>query len=624
MTALETLRRAGWLSALDCQFARSMARLGGEDDEAVLLAVAFASQQVSGGQVCLDLAAPPEAPVSLLEAGQETPTIDWPEPDGWRSALASSPLVESAAAAAAQAPEAGAQTPPLVLDAAGRLYLRRYWEHQERLAAALRARAEDALGADELDEAELERDLDRLFPGNGEAGIGPDLQRAAAECALRQRLCVISGGPGTGKTSTVARILVLLVLQAAALGRPTPRITLAAPTGKAAANLAESIRVNLARIEVAPEVRDAVPSHSATIHRVLGSIGGGRRFRHDARNPLATDLLLVDEASMVDLALMERLCGALPGPARLILLGDRDQLASVEAGAVLGDICNVGGAERGAEAALEEQQASGPLEGRVVQLRHSYRYDAASGIGALARAINEGDAEAALALLEGDLHEDVRLETPPLSGRLAGALADEVRSGYAPYLDAADPPARLEAMDRFRVLAAHRKGPLGVEDLNRQIEAVLAATGRIQPAPGLYEGRPVMMMRNDYELELYNGDVGLIARPPEQREGALRALFPASGAAPRWVSPLRLRAIDTVFAMSVHKSQGSEFDAVAIVLPDRVSPVVTRELVYTAVSRARRRVTLYASPEILRAALARRVERPSGLREALWGAGSPG
>jgi exodeoxyribonuclease V alpha subunit len=619
----ENLRMAGWLSPVDCHFATSIGRLADEDEGIVLLAAAFASRQVATGQVCLDLSAPPAAPASELELDHENAAIEWPEPGAWQAALASSRLVESVGPGVSSI-RASSDTAPLVLDAGGRLYLRRYWEHQQRLADALRARASSLIRPDELDEAELERGLARLFPPDAKAEAGANLQRAAAECALRHRLCVISGGPGTGKTSTVARILVLLAEQARVLGLPTPRMTLAAPTGKAAANLADSIRANLAQIETDAEIKQAIPLHAATIHRVLGSMGrGGRRFRHDESDLVATDLLLVDEASMVDLALMDRLCAAVPPSARLILLGDRDQLASVEAGAVLGDICNAGVIEDADTGGSEVVESAGPMAGRVVQLRHSYRYGAGSGIGALARAINEGDADKALDLLANEDYGDVHLEAAPAEGRIVGALANDVRRGYAPYLEAESAEEKLARMGRYRVLAAHRRGPGGVEDLNGQIERILALTGKLRPEAGFYDGRPVMMMRNDYDLELYNGDVGLIARMPDAGDSGLRALFPGKGvpgkdAEARWIPPLRLRYVDTVFAMSVHKSQGSEFDAVAIVLPDRISPVVTRELVYTAVSRARGRVTIYASAEILRAALACRVERASGLREALW------
>jgi exodeoxyribonuclease V alpha subunit len=319
---------------------------------------------------------------------------------------------------------------------------------------------------------------------------------------------------------------------------------------------------------------------------------------------------------MVDLVLMTRLLSAVPEHARVILLGDRDQLASVEAGAVLGDICNVG--------ASEVAREQGPLAGSVVQLTRSHRFGADSAIGALARAVNEGDSDAVLALLDDPAVTEVSLVER--SGRRAwgDGLGDAIEAGYARFLDASDPHARLQALGDFRVLAAHRRGPAGVETLNREIEAALARSGRLSMASsahGHYAGRPIMLTRNDYDLGLYNGDLGVILPSPEGQgaePGRLRAVFGAPNGELRWLSPLRLAEVDTVFAMSVHKSQGSEFDALALVLPEEMSPVLSRELVYTGVSRARERVTIFATRQVLREAIARRVERASGLREALW------
>lgn len=635
---LESLRAAGVLSPLDEHFARAMGRIAGEERREVLLAAALTSRHVSSGHVCLDLARLVEDGGLVDEAGEPVEVV-WPHPAEWLEALRLSRLVRDDSAAT-----------PLVLDDAGRLYLRRYWEHQERLAAAIRARASQV--EHNIDGAWLRQGLDRLFPATG---ASPDWQRIAALLAAQRRFCVISGGPGTGKTYTVVKILALLVEQALRLSGRAPRVTLVAPTGKAAARLSESIRRAKNELDCSEEVRNAVPEEAATIHRCLGTVwGSSTRFRHDADTPLRTDVVLVDEASMVDLALMSRLVAAVPPEARLILLGDQDQLASVEAGAVLGDICNTGVPRRYSRALVEDiGRLTGdrlPLDADapratgiwdcIVQLTHSYRYGPESGIGALARAINAGDSAAAIAVLESGDYADVALVEPAENAGLSDALRQAVLQEFQPFLSQPTAEEQLQALERFRVLCAHRRGPGGVEVVNQQIEEALAGAGLIRPEGQYYSGRPIIVTRNDYQLKLFNGDVGLITdnsnadqvedltvrpeEPPSLRrrlEGPSQraAFFLGADGEPRFLSPSRLPPHETVYAMSIHKSQGSEFDQVAVILPPRLSPVLSRELLYTAVTRARHRVTIHATKEVIEQAIARRVERVSGLRDLLWG-----
>lgn len=612
---LARLRAAGFLSALDEHFARAMGQIGGEDRPEVLLAVALASRQVASGHVCLDLARLPEA---RDDEGRPL-DVTWPGLLAWRAALESSPLVVR--------PDLPDR--PLVLDAAGRLYLKRYWEHEARLARGLAARAAETDAG--IDAGLLARGLDRLFPVSSGARAGePDLQRLAAAVAVSRRFAVISGGPGTGKTYTVVKILALLVEQALRAGRRPPRIHLVAPTGKAAARLSESIRGAKAGLDCEPDVREAIPEEASTIHRCLGAFrDSDTRFRHHVGNPLLTDLVLADEASMVDLALMSRLVDALPRNARLILLGDKDQLSSVEAGAVLGDICNtgerraysrpfvaslagLGGARLPLEAGAPEKTGIGDS---IVVLTRSYRYGPQSGIGRLAEAVNAGEINEALGLLESARCPDVSLVPSPRDGGLGESLRDAVVRGYAGFLvrDAA-PAERLRAFEHFRVLAAHRRGPFGVETVNREIEEALAAKGLIHPRGASYHGRPILVTRNDYPLGLFNGDIGVVL----DGDAGRAAHFIGKGGKLRGLSPSRLPPHETAFALTVHRSQGSEFDEVAVLLPDRPSPVVTRELLYTAVTRAKHRVTIYACPEMVAHAIATRTERASGLRDALW------
>jgi exodeoxyribonuclease V alpha subunit len=541
----------------------------------------------------------------------------WPALDDWRAMLDASPLVAAAGSALAT---------PLVLDAAGRLYLRRYWEHQARLATAIRTRA--LAEAPPVDDGCLAEGLVRLFKPH--VAGGPDWQRIAAAVAVLRRFCVISGGPGTGKTHTVVRILALLVEQGLRSAGRAPKCTLLAPTGKAAARLTESIRAGKAELNCSAAVMAAIPDAAATIHRGLGAVPGrSAQFRHGPDNPLVADVVLVDEASMVDVALMARLVGAMPEQARLILLGDQDQLASVEAGAVLGDICNTGAPRsfsRSFSAAVaarvgtplplapDAAERSGIWD-CIVQLMHSYRYQAEGGIGRLARAVNAGDTESVYAALADG--GGVRLVEPAPDGALGSVLESAVREGFAPYFAAQDPLERLRALEGFRVLCAHRRGPLGVETVNTQIEQLLAGDGTIRPDATFYVGRPILITRNDYQLQLYNGDVGTIVDDPE-RPGARVAVFLGADGAARRIAPSRLPPHETVFAMSVHKSQGSEFDAVAVLLPAQPSPIVSRELLYTAVTRARRQATVYATPAVIAHGVAHRSERASGLRDALW------
>jgi exodeoxyribonuclease V alpha subunit len=620
---LEVFRAAGVLDALDVSFARAVGRLAGTSAVPELLAAAFASRAPRLGHVCAELRALP-ATVRLEAAEAEpVPELPWPDPEAWLAHVAASPLVGDG-----RAPDL-----PLVLEG-DRLYLTRYWRYQQRLVTALRARAEAPLFPIPADR--LRAALDRLFPD----AAGPDLQLAAAATAALRSLAVISGGPGTGKTTTVVRLLALLLDPDLDLG--VRRIALAAPTGKAAARLVEAIRdrkQDLARAGIAPGVLEAIPDEAATLHRLLGfRPDRPTQFRHHADNPLPVDVVVVDEASMVDLALMAKLVDAIPPRARLVLLGDRDQLASVEAGAVLGDLCNAGGAPRGpspdfqaalraalgdrAPAADAPPAAAPGLADCVVHLTRTFRFGEQSGIGTVARAINQGDADRALDLLtgrapgpDGRAYADVALVADADEDARRRALRRLVVREYAPALRARDPAEALAALGRFRVLCAHRRGPFGVEALNEEIERWLAQAGLVEGDGDWYPGRPLLVTRNDYALGLFNGDMGVVL----PGDGGLRAWFPdPRGGAPRAFHPGRLPPHDTVHALTVHQSQGSELDRIAVVLPQDPSPVLTRELLYTALTRARRHATLFGAEPVVRHAIAERVRRASGLRAHLY------
>jgi len=620
------LRAARELAAIDEQLARGVVRMAGESRPEVLLAAALASRAVRNGHVCLDLArvakpedgsssssSSPSPALALTDADGAPLALPLPALDEWLGALRASRVVGGAS-----------DVTPLVLDGE-RLYLRRYFRYETRLAEQLAQRI--AHLDTTLDGKALRASLDRLFPRAGLASGELDLQRLAALVAVARRFCIISGGPGTGKTTTVVKILALLAEQALLAGRKKLHVALVAPTGKAAARLREAILEQRAKLDVEERIRAIVPDETSTIHRALKPIGGTlNRFQHHADNPLPTDVLLVDEASMVDLALMARLVDALPPHARLILLGDRNQLASVEAGAVFGDLCGASRAVGFSRAfaahvgkltadelpiANDDEASIGDC---VVQLRRNYRYPAGSGIAALAQAINDGDAEGVLAVLAAG-HEDVKhFPGPPAGeGGLGEALRACVVAGYGPYLREKEPRACFDAFGRFRVLAAHRRGPHGVERLNALVEDALAGEGMLPASGPWYARRPVMVRENDYQVGLFNGDVGLVLPDAEDGDAARVWFFGAQGAA-RKLAPSRLPAHETVFAMTVHKAQGSEFDEVAVVLADKPSPIITRELLYTAVTRARRRVFVVGDRSTILVAVKSPIERASGMR----------
>lgn len=522
---------------------------------------------------------------------------------------------------------------PLILDSDDRLYLRRHYDLERRLAAALLRRA--AASPPTAHDEHVVARLATLFPpASARSGAqGPDWQKLAVALALQGSLTVISGGPGTGKTTTVTALLACL-LEA----QPDLRIVLAAPTGKAAARMLEALRMRAAALP--EQVRDRLPHESFTIHRLLGVTPQAGRFRHHPGDPVPLDVLVIDEASMLDLALATRLIEALPPHARLILLGDKDQLAAVEAGAVFAEICadpSLSASCRSRLAGLCGIPASAiappaprrdtPLSDSVVWLVDSYRFSAESGIGRLAAGINAGEGEAVLAWLGED--EDATVAWMQDAGVApCDAVWQRMEDGYAGYVDAVaqfagDPAPVFAAFDRFRILCAVRDGVRGVDAVNQRLSRVLRHAMAHPHDPGggsaWYPGRPVIVLRNDYLMHLYNGDIG-ICLPDAQ--GGLRVFFPDRTQAWRTLAPLRLPSHDTAFAMTVHKSQGSEFDRVLLLLPAQPARVMTRELLYTAVTRAARAVAIAGREAVFVAACETPTRRNSGLIERMFDAAS--
>jgi exodeoxyribonuclease V alpha subunit len=608
---------AGLLAPSDVHVALRLSELVGEHDDELRLGVAFAVRAPRLGHVCVDLESVRGTASSETDTEVDVDALPWPDADAWVRVMADSPLV--------------GEDRPLHLRGA-QLYLNRLWVDQCFVASDLRARASKPVL--DVEDGLLAEGLARLFRGDAD----PDhLQRIAAAAAVRSVVSVIAGGPGTGKTTTVARVLALLDEQALAAGRPAPRCVLAAPTGKAGARLEEAVHGEAADLSIDDATRRRLLDlRGTTIHRLLGFNPPNRtRFRHNRENPLPHDVIVVDETSMVALSLMARLLEAIRPGARIVLVGDPEQLASVEAGAVLGDI--VGPASRGlcvgaamrtrlAEDTGYELPASrvdvphSVIGDGIVVLRYVHRHGGA--IAKLARAVQRGDANAAIEVLA---HEETNVrwfdhaaaDLTRTEGRDV-VEAGAVESGRA-VIEAATAgraDAALTALNGFRVLCAHRRGAEGVEGWTRQIEGwLLQEVDGFSTGPSWYVGQPLIITENDYSLGLYNGDTGVVIAAGD---GRLVAAFERGGTVAE-VSPTRLAAVDTVYALTVHKSQGSQFDVVAFVVPGTDSRILTRELLYTAVTRARERLIVVGTEESIRLAIGRPIARASGLREALWG-----
>jgi exodeoxyribonuclease V alpha subunit len=618
MDILDKIDRSDYFSSIDRHFARFMTELSPQPDPVIGLSAALVSRNNREGDVCIDLNS-----FAGLTLGSETEveyTLTCPNLSKWREHLGKSDLVGKPG-----------EYYPLIRDDADRLYLYRYWEYEKNLIDLIRSRTRDDVG--EVDPEKLKQHLDVFFPETGKPGI--DWQKLAAAVVVLKGFCVISGGPGTGKTYAIARILATLIEEH---DPEELRIYLTAPTGKAAARLAESIGNAKKAMICDPNTLDAIPDVSATIHRMLKPVKGSPYFIYNRENPLPADVVVVDEASMVDLPLMSKLIQALPENSKLILIGDRHQLASVQAGSVLGDICgdkiDNGFSEAFARtlAAVvncNREQLTSPrnekadIQDSMVYFTRSYRFEKESGINALSRAVNKGAVDDVLDILRQGRYPEIKWY--PLSNHVGhhNLLSKTIDEHYHRLGNADAPQNALDELNRFRILCAVNQGELGVDTINAKAAAVLAAEEKNWVPGGFksewYHGRPILITENDYTLGLFNGDVGISMVLETTDDKACHVYFRGgpAGTLQRF-APSRLPRHQDVYAMTIHKSQGSEFDEVLLVLPEKDNPLLTRELLYTGITRAKRKLSILASESVIRSAVSRRIERASGLREALW------
>ncbi len=611
--SIDELKKTGSFSDIDIHLAEFLSTEGGEHSPLFHLIIMMLSSRLSSGDVCLSLEDIEGKSLSYFYGDDE---------DGLNSEIIIPGKTEMVKVLdKSKAVGRDGDYLPLILDPHNKLYFHKYYTFENLLSSYIKDLAESKTLPETI--SNVKDTFALLFPRS--VG-GTDWQSVAAYSALSGGITVISGGPGTGKTSTVVKILALIAESGIKTGKDV-LISLAAPTGKAAARLREAVNSAIENLPAGDDVKKLIPSETFTIHRLLGSIRNSHEFRYNRGNHLPHDVVVVDECSMGDMALMCRLVQAIKPGAQLILLGDKDQLSSVEGGAVFGDLC---GSVEGVYTENFKTQGRGlfginfpdpdtinphasKMNDSLIVLKKSYRFSGRSGIGILADLIKKGDASAALDILGDESYPDVKFADGTASGKIDDVykkLASSILDG----LDGTTEKKIAELIGKFSILTAVRRGPLGAEGMNSMAESVLFRLGVISPGEKFYNGRPVMISRNDYSLSLFNGDIGITSNT-----GTVEVVFPGNGGELRVVHPSQLPEHETAFAMTIHKSQGSEFDNVLVVMPERWNMVMTRELLYTAVTRARDGVVIAAGADIIREMIVTPTKRMSGLKQKLWG-----
>ncbi len=596
-----------FFSEIDISFANFIQRLSEKEDPLLFLTLAFLSRETAAGHICLDLSE--YAGKQLIDKDK---SIVFPAFSEWQKKLITVPAIGSPG-----------DFKPIILDESGRLYLFRYWQYETDLAEALIKRTKTE--HDFEDNSFVLKMIKKYFTDTKDKQ--PDMQRAAAVTALLKNLCIICGGPGTGKTTTVSKILALML----ECSQKELRIALAAPTGKAADRLQKAIASSKAELPCSEKIISCIPETASTLHRLLGTIPNTSSFHHNKDNVLPYDIIVIDEASMIDLPLLSKTLSAAAPETSIILIGDKDQLASVESGAALGDICtedavncfssdlskifkNAAGIEI---ISSPEKTGLSVLSDCLVELNKNYRFGSKSEIFKLSNAINKGDISETLATLE-EARDDVSHIQTPFQAYIKTHLPNIIIENFLPFIKAPSCEIALQLLDHFRILCALRKGSFGTMGINSVIEKKLVEMNQIDPASRFYHGRPIMITQNDYSLKLFNGDTGIIFNDPDKK-GETKAYFKENDNSIRSFHPSALPEHETVYAMTIHKSQGSEFDNVMLVLPEKESPVLTRELLYTAVTRTKGKIQIIGSEKIISYAVSRNIERRSGLKDMLKG-----
>ncbi len=608
MITAKRLYELEYLDSMDYYFGNYLTQNSTNKDDLVELALALTHRATMKGHVCLSLNS---LETLDIEENNQSLQIEFPQLETWVSHLKDSDLVGT---------ELDSMSHPLILDGKNRLFLARYYDYQQRLVAEIKARK----GLEVIDASWVKAQVALYFEDSTEV----DEQKLAAINGLFHRVSLIAGGPGTGKTTTVAKVLALAYAWALAQGKAKPRFLLLAPTGKAASRLMDAIQEKLGELPLSPELQPLKEVETSTIHRALKfNPKEPTEFHHSKSNPLTADLVLVDEASMIDLPLLTKLIEAVPQDSKILLLGDPNQLASVEAGAVFGDLINQ---ETPSGYSLEQstkyqdfaslpEPKSGALVGfndQITTLTKSFRFAQGQDIAKLAGAIKSKNAKEALRIIAAS--EEIQLVTPTADYNLE--LMDQCQRGYEAFFKAKTPEEALAAQGNFTLLAAHRQGLYGANWANEALTQYFNLKNKIDANKNWYHLRPIMVTANNHDQELYNGDTGVIFRNTNLEHLTLEANFTGKAKSIKALNPALLPAHESTWAMTIHKSQGSEFNEVAILLPSRQSQALSNELIYTALTRAKKKVVIFSSTEVLTGAIEKSIVRDSGIGDALWGA----